>query len=98
MNPVTVALAVARLTQLIVEDEITRPARQAINRWAVDAPEFSLRERIATAVGCGACSSVYAAAAVLIATRVPVLRPLVRVLAASQAALALRAATDRLSR
>lgn len=98
MNPLMIALATQRLTQLIVDDEITRPVRQRLNKWAKDAPDFSMPERIATAVGCTACTSVWAAGAILTATRVPVLRPLVRVLAASQAALAGHALLGKLDR
>lgn len=98
MNPVVVALATKRLTQLLVEDELTRPLREKIDHWARGAEEFSLRDRVATLVMCPACMSVWSAGAVLLAHRHPVGRLLARVLAASAAALILEAIVGRLER
>lgn len=98
MNPLVVVLATKRLTQLIVEDELTKPLQLAINKWAADAPEFSFRDRIATLSGCQACMSVWAGAGILLASRLRVGQPLVRVLAASAAALFLHAVVERLER
>lgn len=98
MRTLVTTLAIARLTSLVTEDEITRPVREAVQRWASDAPEFSLPERAATLLSCGRCMSVYAAGAVLIAVKVPALRPLVWVLAGSQAALLLLAVEGKIER
>jgi len=95
-NPIVLALATQRLTQLVVEDEITKPLRIAVSRWAAGAEEFSFRERVDFALNCGACASVYAGAAVLLADRFPAGRVLVRVLSASAAALAMKAAVEKL--
>lgn len=90
------ALATQRLTQLIVEDDITAPLRIAVSRWAEGHEEFSFRERVDYALNCGACASVYAGAAVLLADRFSAGRFLLRVLAASGAALATKAVIKRL--
>lgn len=95
-NPVVLALATQRLTQLVVEDEITRPVREAVSRWAAGHEEYSFRERVDFALNCGACASVYAGAAVLLADRIPAGRVLIRVLAASATALGIKAVLDKL--
>ena len=92
------ALAAQRLTQLIVEDDITRPLRLAVSKWAEGHEEFSFRERVDFALNCGACASVYAGAAVLLADRFPAGRYLLRVLAVSGAALAAKAVIEKLER
>lgn len=65
MNTLGVAVAVAathRLTTLVVEDEITRPIREAISRrWPGSRLEYL--------VGCPACTSVWAGMAVFVAPR-----------------------------
>jgi hypothetical protein len=91
-------LATQRLTQLVVEDDITRPLRIAVSRWAKGHEEFSFRERVDFALNCGACASVYAGAAVLLADRSRAGRVLLRVLAASGAALATKAVIEKLER
>lgn len=96
MNPVTLALATARLTSLIAEDEITAPIRKRVDEWANGHPEGSLRERLNYLVTCSRCVSVYAGGAVLAASLVPPLRPLLRTLAASQAGLVILTLSDRL--
>jgi hypothetical protein len=98
MNPITLALATQRLTQLVTEDELTRPVREAINSWAAGAEEFSFKDRVATLASCPACISVWAGGAVLIASRFKVGQPLVRILAGSGVALLLTAAKERLDR
>ena len=98
MNIVVAGLAVARLTSLIAEDEITAPLRDAVDRWVGDAPQYSLKERIGYLVSCPRCVSVYAAAGILIAGRMRWGRPLVKVLAASQSGLAALTALDYLER
>jgi Protein of unknown function (DUF1360) len=98
VNPVVVVLATKRLTQLIVEDELTRPVREAIDHWAKGAAEFSFRDRVATLAMCPACMSVWAGGAILLAGRHPVGRALSGVLAASGAALLLEAIVGRLER
>lgn len=91
-------LATQRLTQLVVEDDITKPLRIAVSNWAAGAEDFSFRERVDFALNCGACASIYAGAAVLLASRFPAGRALVRVLSASAAALAIKSAVERLER
>jgi|SRR5882757_4830820 len=55
----TRCLATWRITELIVSDEITRPAREAVaKRWPGSKPAYLLT--------CPRCVSVWAAAAVLI--------------------------------
>jgi hypothetical protein len=97
MNPIVVALATERLTRLIVEDELTRPAREVVNTWAKGAPEFSVKDRVAVLISCPACMSVWSAAAVLLASRFRAGRPLVNILAASAAALLAKGVADKLS-
>lgn len=98
MNPLVVVLATKRLTQLIVDDELTRPVRESIDAWAGDAPEFSFKDRVATLLSCGACTSVWAGAGILVASRFRVGRAASRVLAVSAAALAFDALVERLER
>jgi hypothetical protein len=98
LNPITLALATQRLAQLITEDELMRPVRESINRWAKDAPDLSFKDRVAVLASCPACMSVWAAAVILIASRFRVAQPLVRILAGSAAALLLTAAKDRIDR
>lgn len=95
-NPIVLALATQRLTQLVVDDEITAPLRGAVSRWAEGHEEYSFRERVDFALNCPACASVYAGAAVLLADRIPAGRALLRVLAASAAALAAKAVVTKL--
>lgn len=98
MNPVTLALATQRLTQLITGDELTRPVRESINNWADGAEEFSFKDRIATLASCQACMSVWSAAAILVASRFRLVQPLIRILAGSEVALLLDAVKERLDR
>lgn len=98
MNPVVVVLATQRLTQLVTEDELTRPLRDAIDSWATGAAEFTVKDRVATLTGCSACVSVWAGAGILLASRWRVGRVLVRILAASGAALIVDAGRQRLER
>jgi hypothetical protein len=84
-------LAARRLTQLITEDEITKPLREPILTWGERHEEGTWQDRVAYLVSCPACSSVWAAAGILIARRIPYVRHLVPVLAISQATLALDA-------
>lgn len=91
-------LAARRLTQLVVEDEITRPLRDAVGRWGDRHPEGSLPDRLAYLVSCSACTSVWAAAGVLAAARFRAGRAAAQVLALSAAALAAQAVVDRLER
>lgn len=98
MNPAVLALAALRLTTLIVHDEVTRPLRIIVDRWAGDAPAFTIRERVSTLLGCDRCTGIWAAAAVLGMSQVRVLRPAVNVLATAQAALALHTVLEKLDR
>lgn len=98
MNPLTIVLAVRRLTQLVVEDELTAPMRERVAAWGDAHPQGSVQDRLSYLVTCSACTSVWAAAGVLAAGRVPAGRVLVRVLAASAAALAVQAVVERVER
>jgi hypothetical protein len=89
------ALAIARLTSLIAEDELTAPIREAIDRRAGAGP---VQEKLAYLVTCSRCVSVWAAGGVLIAQQTRIGRPLVAALAGSQAALGVLTALDRLER
>lgn len=84
-------LAARRLTQLITEDEITKPLREAILQWGERHKEGSWQDRLAYLVSCPACTSVWAAGVILVASRTPYARHLVKVLAVSQATLAVDA-------
>lgn len=95
-NPLVLALATHRLTQLVVEDEITEPIRIAVSHWAEGWEEYSFRERVDFALNCGACASVYAGALVLAMDQLAVGRVLIRVLAASQSALVIKAGIKKL--
>jgi hypothetical protein len=96
VNPFVLALATQRLTQLVTEDSLTEPLRERIDDWASGAERFSLRDRVAVLSGCPACISVWAGGAVLLAQRTRLGRILVRILAASAAALLLDAGSRRL--
>lgn len=80
-------LAIRRLTQLVVQDELTSPVRDRIMEWAKDAPTGSPKERISYLVGCGACASVWASAVILLLNRHRTGRVLNTVLAGSGAVL-----------
>jgi Protein of unknown function (DUF1360) len=89
-DPVTLAvgaLAVHRLTRLAVEDELTRPGREAVAKWAEGTAERVAWPRLAYFVTCPWCVSVWLAAgwAVLTVTCPPVAQPLGAVLAWSSA-------------
>lgn len=88
MNPVILIAATQRLTQLIAEDEITAPLRNKIEVWAEKYPEGSFPDRLAYAINCKACSSVWAAGLVLGVSRLRVAKPVLQALALSAAALA----------
>lgn len=56
------ALAADRLTRLLMEDEISRPAREAFQRWALDGGHGTLLY-LST---CPWCLSLWAAGAILL--------------------------------
>ena len=96
-------LAAARLTRLVVDDEITAPVRGGIESRAVniadDNPTIQPWSFLDDVVNCHACTSVWAGAGVLIAEQLgPVGRFLVRTLALSQSALLVKAVIDRIDR
>lgn len=97
MNPVILALATQRLTQLIVKDEVTRPVREAIEDWANGASEFSFKDRVAVLTSCPACMSVWSGFAILAASRVRGGRWAIAGLAASGGALLVQAVISRLA-
>lgn len=87
---ITTVLAIARLTSLITEDEITQPIRDYVD----DLPHNVVTDKLAYLVSCKRCVSVWATAAVLVAhKKAPFL---VKVLAGSQAALFVLATEGRL--
>lgn len=67
-----------------------------VAQWAQGHEEFSFRERVDFALNCGACASVYAGAVVLALDQFAAGRVLVRVLAASQSALLVKAGITKL--
>lgn len=85
MKFITLTLATARLTRLIVEDDIGQPIRDR----AMSSQSF-----ISDAVFCRRCASVWAAAAVLFTSRV--CPPLARMLAVSEMTIAAMALVDAL--
>ena len=74
---ITAALAIARLTSLVAEDELTAPLRTAVEDWARRNPDSVLRDRLAYLTWCSGCVSVWAAGAVLIGQKTRAGRPLV---------------------
>ena len=78
------ALATARITRLVVEDEITEPLRDKVmGQW----PD----SKVAYLVGCRICVSVWAGGVVVVAGRSRLGRAVLRMLALSEVAIALRA-------
>lgn len=98
MNPVVLVLATQRFTQLVTEDEIARPIRERVDRWAKGAEDFTLPERIATLIECSACMSIWSGAGILLVSRFRVGRFLIGVLAVSQASLIFAEGLRRLER
>jgi len=94
IGPATAVLATARLTSMITDDEISRPVRDKVEEWASDKPEGSVPERLAYLVTCTRCVSVWAAGAVLVMSIIPPFRPLVRIMAGSQAAISTMSAVE----
>lgn len=88
--------AVKRLTQLITEDELTRPPREAVQRWANKYPDGSVPDRLAYLVDCQACASVWTSAIVLGMNQFRAGRVINAVLAGSAAALLIDAAIKNL--
>lgn len=88
------ALATRRLTQLVVEDEITRPVRDIVTRWADRHREGTLPDRLGYLVDCPACASVWCGAAIMLMRRHRVGRWVVGLLALSGASLIIQAVTD----
>lgn len=104
LDVAVLGLATARLTQLVVDDEITEPIRKRV-RLKYEEAERDTRVETAwdtldTIVNCHACSSVWAGGGVLTAEVCGggVGRFLVRVLALSQIALAVKAVIERIDR
>jgi|SRR6478735_3380216 hypothetical protein len=93
----TKVFAVQRLTQLVTQDEITRPLRMKVDKWAGEAPEFSLKERAAYMIECPACTSIWAAAVVAGLSRFRLGRVAVRILALSGLALLADAVVERVA-
>lgn len=89
LQAVRVGLAVHRLARLVTEDEVMRPVREKVSGWALGAPEFSIRERVNTLIGCDRCMSVWAAAAVIALETLPPGRILTSILAASDVSILL---------
>jgi hypothetical protein len=64
-DPVTLtvgALAVHRLTRLVTDDELTRPLRQRLTRWAAGDASRPARPSVGYLLTCPWCMSVYVAA------------------------------------
>lgn len=90
-------LAIARLTMLITDDEVSAPLRDAAIRLD-DRFHNAFTDKLLYFVTCRRCVSVWAAAAVLLADRVPGGRFAVQALAGSQAALIALALNERIER
>jgi hypothetical protein len=56
------ALAVHRLTRLLIEDEVTDPARTRIRRWADGTAEREAHPAVTYLLTCPWCVSVWVAA------------------------------------
>lgn len=95
MKPLILSLATARLTQLVVDDTITEPVRDKIHERPGDEPWSNVLDEI---VNCHACTSIWSGAGILVAEQTGIGRFLVRVLALSQAALAVKAVIERIDR
>jgi hypothetical protein len=82
-------LAVARLTRLVVEDQLTQPLRDVIDGNYQES-------RVAYLVHCPRCMSVWAGLAVVLLSRSRYSAPrgMVRMLALSEATIALRRLLD----
>lgn len=113
MKALITALATARLTQLVVDDEIMQPVRDTVGKHSVSRVEqvktsfgvtmpHPIRQpfwaKVDEAINCHACTSVWAGAGILVAEQIPFGRFLVRVLALSQAALAVKSVIERIDR
>lgn len=84
-------VATARLTRLIMDDGITQPLRDEINgRWP--------GKRISELLNCRACVSIWAAGAVVVLRCSRLGRAVLRMLALSEVAIALRAGAEWLER
>jgi Protein of unknown function (DUF1360) len=95
MRALILSLATARLTQLVVDDAITDPIREQIAQANDNPSPWSVLDEI---VNCHACTSVWAGAGILVAEQTGVGRFLVRVLALSQTALAVKSVIERIDR
>ena len=81
------ALAVSRLTRLVVDDKVAESLRfKVMGRFP--------QSKVSYLVTCTACTSVWAAFAVLAAGKVPGIRWAVRALALSEMAIVLRKVQD----
>lgn len=102
MKSLILSLATARLTQLVVDDAITEPVRDDIEARAtlIDDDRLTIQPWavLHDIVNCHACTSVWAGAGILVAEQIPLGRFLVRVLALSQAALAVKSVIERIDR
>jgi hypothetical protein len=96
LQALTLAFATARLTRLVVEDELTHPVREKILVQATKGrTAWQFTDEL---INCPACVSVWAGAGTLVAEQSGIGRFLVRVLALSQAALLVRTVTERIER
>jgi hypothetical protein len=98
MKALVMSLATARLTQLVVDDEITSPIRESVAARAERPGSKAAWGAVDVVINCHACTSVWAGAGILAAEQIPFGRFLVRVLALSQAALAVKSVIERIDR
>ena len=91
----TIVLATARLAALVAQDEILEPFREKLREWSQDAEYGSFKERVTYLVTCTHCTSVWAAAAVLTLWQSKNGKQAVRLLAASQGAIAALTVIER---
>jgi hypothetical protein len=99
VKALVMALATARLTQLVVDDDITEPVRAKLADAVKADPAYTWKDVLDEIVNCHACTSVWAGAGILLAGRMgPVGRFLVQTLALSQATLLTKTVIERIDR
>jgi len=88
LSLLTPLLATTRLTALITQDEITQPIRDKVEAFATQNPNSPLHTlKLDYLVSCSRCVSIYAAGTTLALYAFRPTRPLVKLLALSQAAI-----------
>lgn len=89
MNALVKTLAIARLTTLVAQDEITEPIRQWVTALADNHESNVLITKLEYLISCTRCVSIWAAFAVVLGGNQRWTKPMVLALAGSQAAVML---------